>query len=85
MAVEAVANSHVSIALACRTFQISECCYRYERKLNDEIAEIAEWLVKLTIACQGMFTCPRRSQPPHLGLRPVLLVSAECERFWLEP
>ncbi len=47
MAVEAVANSHVSIALACRAFQISECCYRYERKLNDENAEIAEWLVKL--------------------------------------
>jgi len=46
MAVEAVANRHVSIALACRTFQISECCYRYERKLNDENAEIAEWLVK---------------------------------------
>ena len=45
MAVEAVANRHVSIALACRAFQICECCYRYERKLNDEIAE---WLVKLT-------------------------------------
>jgi len=48
MAVEAVASRGVSIALACRTFQISECCYRYERKLSDENAEIAEWLVKLT-------------------------------------
>ena len=28
MAVKAVANRGVSIALACRTFQISECCYR---------------------------------------------------------
>jgi len=38
----------VSIALACRTFQISESCYRYERKLSDENAEIADWLVGLT-------------------------------------
>lgn len=45
---KAVASHGVSIALACRTFQISECCYRYERKLRDENAEIAEWLVKLT-------------------------------------
>lgn len=48
MAAKAVARRVVSIALACRTFQISECCYRYERKLRDENAEIAEWLVKLT-------------------------------------
>ena len=48
MAVKAVARRGVSIALACRTFQISECCYRYERKLCDENAEIAGWLVKLT-------------------------------------
>ena len=38
----------VSIALACRTFQISESCYRYERKLSNENAEIADWLEKLT-------------------------------------
>ena len=42
MAVEAVADRGVSIALACRTFQISESCYRYERKLSDENAEIAD-------------------------------------------
>ena len=48
MAVKAVASRGVSIALACRTFSISESCYRYERKLSDENAEIAEWLVKLT-------------------------------------
>jgi putative transposase len=35
------------------TFQINESCYRYERKLNDENAEIAERRVKLTIAWQG--------------------------------
>ena len=38
----------VSIALACRTFGISETCYRYEGKLSDENALIAEWLVRLT-------------------------------------
>jgi putative transposase len=48
MAVKAVANRGVSIALACRAFQISECCYRYECKLSDENDKIAEWLVKLT-------------------------------------
>jgi len=54
MAVTAVADRGVSIALACRTFQISESCYRYERKLSDENAEIADWLEKLTIAWQGI-------------------------------
>lgn len=48
MSVKAVASRGVSIALACRTFQISEGCYRYERILSDENAEIADWLVKLT-------------------------------------
>ena len=48
MAVEAVADRGVSIALACRTFQISESCYRYVCKLSDENAEIADWLEKLT-------------------------------------
>jgi len=48
MAVEAVASRGISVALACRTFSISESCYRYERQLSDENAEIEEWLVKLT-------------------------------------
>ena len=48
MAQDAVSKHGVSIALACRTFQISETCYRYERKLSDENAEIADWLVRLT-------------------------------------
>ena len=48
MAVRAVARRGVSIVLACRTFQISETCYRYERKLSDENAVIADWLVRLT-------------------------------------
>ncbi len=45
---KAVACSGVSIALSRRMFQISECCYRYERKLCEENAEIAGWLMKLT-------------------------------------
>jgi hypothetical protein len=45
MAVKAVEDRRVSIAMACRTFEISETCYRYERLLSDENAEIADWLV----------------------------------------
>ena len=48
MAVRAVAQHGVAIALACRTFVISETCYRYERRLNDENGLIADWLVMLT-------------------------------------
>ena len=47
MAEEVVRKKSISIALACRTFSISESCYRYERKLSDENAEIADWLVRL--------------------------------------
>jgi len=47
MAKEAVRKKGVPVALACRTFGISETCYRYEAKLSDENAEIADWLVRL--------------------------------------
>jgi len=47
MAKGAVRKKSVSIALACRAFSISESCYRHERKLSDENAEIADWLVRL--------------------------------------
>ena len=50
MAVQAVKEKSVSIALTYRTFMVSESCYRYERKLSDENAEIADWLVCLTTA-----------------------------------
>ena len=60
MAVNAVKTKQVSVALACRTFQISETCYRYERKLSDANAEIVDWLVKLTT---GEF----RSEVQHRG------------------
>jgi hypothetical protein len=39
MAIEAVADRNVSIALVCRAFSISESCYRYERKLSVRIPE----------------------------------------------
>jgi len=48
MATHAVRRHGVSIALSCRTFLISETCYRYKRKLDDENAVIADWLVRLT-------------------------------------
>ena len=50
MAVEAVTHRGISIALACRTFGVSETCYRYSRKLDDENAAIADLLVGLTHA-----------------------------------
>ena len=44
----AVAQNGVSIALACRAFEISETCYRYSPILNDENEDIADWLERLT-------------------------------------
>jgi len=44
----AVAQYGVSIALACRAFEISETCYRYSPVLSDENEEIADWLERLT-------------------------------------
>ena len=50
MAGTAVARRGVSIALACRTFDVSETCYRYSPKLSDENEQIADLLVGLTAA-----------------------------------
>ena len=50
MARQAVAVRRVSVRLACEAFAISETCYRYEPKLSDENAEIADWLMRLTQA-----------------------------------
>ncbi len=44
IAVKVVATRGVSIFLDCLTFQVSECCYRYERMLSDKNSEITEWL-----------------------------------------
>jgi putative transposase len=48
MAHKAVNNRGVCIRLACLAFGISESYYRYERKLDAENAEVANWLLKLT-------------------------------------
>ncbi len=45
-----MARYGVSIALACRTFGVSETCYRYAPKLVGENEEIADLLVGLTQA-----------------------------------
>ena len=48
MARKAVAERGLSIRLSCRVFGISQTCYRYQAKLSDENALIADWLVRLT-------------------------------------
>ena len=48
MARQVVSQRGLSIRLACAAFSISESCYRYQSKLSDENAEIADWLIRLT-------------------------------------
>ena len=48
MAKAAVQAHGISIRLACECLGISESCYRYEAKLSNENAEIADWLIRLT-------------------------------------
>jgi len=48
MAKQAVVQRGMSIRIACEVFAISETCYRYEPKLSEENAEIADWLIRLT-------------------------------------
>ena len=50
MAKSAVRKHRLAISVACRCFGISETCYRYEAKLSDENAEIADWLLRLSTA-----------------------------------
>lgn len=48
MAKIAVRKGRLSIRAACSAFMISETCYRYQPKLSDENALIADWLLGLT-------------------------------------
>lgn len=48
LAEKAVATPGVSIALACRAFGVSEACFRYSPKRNEENDRIADLLVGLT-------------------------------------
>ncbi|ALT80033.1 integrase [Paucibacter sp. KCTC 42545] len=43
-----VAQRGTSIRLACNIFTVSESCYRYEVKKNDQDDQIADWLMRLT-------------------------------------
>lgn len=40
----AVALREVSVALECRTFGVSETCYRYDPKLEDQNERLADLL-----------------------------------------
>lgn len=48
MAHRATVEYSTSISLICSVFSISETCYRYQPKLSNENAEIADWLLRLT-------------------------------------
>lgn len=48
MAKDFVCKGRLTIRAACEVFMISETCYRYQPKLSDENAKIAEWLQVLT-------------------------------------
>ncbi|WP_411800699.1 hypothetical protein [Acinetobacter pollinis] len=48
IAQQAVAHYAISIRLACSTFSISKTCYRYQAKLSNDNALIAEQLIELT-------------------------------------
>lgn len=50
MAKKAVQAGITSIAHACKTFDVSQTCYRYQAKACEENAVIADWLVRLTSA-----------------------------------
>lgn len=51
LAHEVVSTNKMRISLACRTFMISETCYRYTPKLSDENKEIAALILDLS-QCQ---------------------------------
>ncbi len=48
LAQKAVKERAIPVCFACVLFGISETCYRYQAKLSDENATIADWLIKLT-------------------------------------
>lgn len=48
LAQKAVLEKNISVRLACSMLNISETCYRYQAKLQDENMKIADWLLRLT-------------------------------------
>jgi len=68
MTIRAVEDKGVSIRVACRAFDISESCYRYETKLSDENAEIAGWLLPRVDSKQKVTEGQAFSESlPHIG------------------
>lgn len=50
MALRARKQYAISIRVACTVFSISESTYHYQPRLSSENAEIADWLLRLTMA-----------------------------------
>jgi putative transposase len=48
MAQQAVQTRGMTVRVACAAFAMSQTCYRYQAKLSDENADIADWLLRLT-------------------------------------
>ena len=48
LAKQVVREHSISIRMVCKLFSISETCYRYVAKLDDENAVVADWLLRLT-------------------------------------
>ena len=48
LAKQVVHKHAISIRMACNLFSISEMCYRYVAKLDNENAVVADWLLRLT-------------------------------------
>ena len=48
MAKQAADQYKLSVRVACETFSISQTCYRYQPKLSEDNARIADWLIRLT-------------------------------------
>ena len=75
MAERVVRRRGVSIALACRTFGVSETCYRYGPKLKAENERIGDLLIGLTNAHKawgfGLCFLHRRNVKGHVGTTSV--------------
>jgi putative transposase len=48
LAQQATEQFKISISMACLIFKVSQTCYRYKARLDEENQQIAEWLIQLT-------------------------------------
>jgi hypothetical protein len=79
MAMNSVMQRGTSIALACRTFQISETCYRYSPVLSDENEEIADWLERLCEISSGVWRSTKTGSPSSDSIKKRFFKSVICE------